>query len=664
MLGRSLLQGLRTESAAEAVKNRQRPKAKPLALASKAVRAAIRGPSPPRAVSKDSNSTKASTSALPDEEDEDDELRLKSKSTHTAKKSTRESSVTSRKSTGLVIEVDTDEEEDQPLNKPAKKAVGPKGPVSKSKGKGRQEVESESDSTSDFAGDDNEDLRAIGQIMAKESEEDSDYNGKGEAKDRWTKKSKKKKGQSKSSKSDPEEPVSRGANRLKKTKGQPSAVYPASKKDKSHTLKNYGVDSEDEEPVEVGTVRKTSRSSKKGTAKESKTRSPKGPQPRSKEFLDDEDMADDQVTTSWSQLHQSTTIVQPEKLAKSGPPSEASEGETEALASSSDAPVSKGRKVTKTYSRKTNNRTIAKVVDSDEDEVSDRARDIVENRRSSASTSCPPEEAKRKADDTTKPNDKTKINSKGRTKRSESPAYAVIIDNSAKKSKPPTSRDNGASTRTRAEAPPDPAPSTVAVSAIEQPLERDQQMTRPQGRKGLKPNIVESEEEVTESEEKQDSDSSAQPGQRASTKEEVNSTSNKPTEAGLSRLVLQSKDRNVTLPAQKMTTNDKGASTTPAPLSKTKSGSIDTKPVIGSTGKRRQAFGPASVLADSSRITGFHDMVVAKGGGQGIKPQGLSKRSVIPSLLTFRGVPPPKKKPIPPGEPRTYNRHDGTLELV
>lgn len=43
-------------------------------------------------------------------------------------------------------------------------------------------------------------------------------------------------------------------------------------------------------------------------------------------------------------------------------------------------------------------------------------------------------------------------------------------------------------------------------------------------------------------------------------------------------------------------------------------------------------------------------MVVAKGGGQGIRPQGLSKRGLVPALLSFRGVPPPKKPPLPPGK--------------
>jgi hypothetical protein len=43
-------------------------------------------------------------------------------------------------------------------------------------------------------------------------------------------------------------------------------------------------------------------------------------------------------------------------------------------------------------------------------------------------------------------------------------------------------------------------------------------------------------------------------------------------------------------------------------------------------------------------------MVVAKGGGQGVRSSGLSKRTKVPTLLTFRSVAPPKKKPLPPGE--------------
>lgn len=57
-------------------------------------------------------------------------------------------------------------------------------------------------------------------------------------------------------------------------------------------------------------------------------------------------------------------------------------------------------------------------------------------------------------------------------------------------------------------------------------------------------------------------------------------------------------------------------------------------------------------------------MVVAKGGGQGIKSQGLSKRSVIPSLLTFRGVPPPKKKPIPLGKSSAYSPSDERFSSI
>lgn len=55
-------------------------------------------------------------------------------------------------------------------------------------------------------------------------------------------------------------------------------------------------------------------------------------------------------------------------------------------------------------------------------------------------------------------------------------------------------------------------------------------------------------------------------------------------------------------------------------------------------------------------------MVVAKGGGQGIRPQGLSKRTAVPTLLSFRGVPPPKKKPLPPGKVTSLGAGKVTLQ--
>lgn len=608
MLGKAFLQGLRTESAAEAVKNRQRPKAKPLVLASKEVRAAIRRQSPPQSHSKKpvSKAGKASTSKLPDDDEEtedDDELRLKANGSHsshtTVQGGSRSGSLAekSRVEPARVLEIDigSDGDGDGPIHRPSKF----KKSVSKNFSKGKGKDISDSDFSDGSVDKEREILRARQEadtIMAKESEDDSDYDGKGAATDKWGKKGKKKKETRKPSKATSEEPKSKKATRIKTAKGQPSAVYPNSRKGKSRASRasrGDNDDSESDEPVQVGTVRKTSKTSKQTQGKESKERSVKGPEPRSKEFLDDEDMADDQVTTTWSKLHEPIAPEKPKEVSQSSAPRETSEAMTEPLPPSSDAPISARPKPSKTYGKNVK-KSVARVEDSEEDYTQLKTQSAVSVPTASAERSSEDSANLRREEERQRSRSGSQTAPISRSKRSNFPPFAVIIESNAKKTRPPPSKGNAVATvskRTDADQ-----TSTSIVSRAEEssskPIGKAQTSSK---RKAATARIADSEEDESEENNEaqakqvtQSQQSTEDDGEdlKATKKDELVMKVDPP------KNVLQNKDGNAVLPTMQAAKDTKPtAITTPSRLFKGKNGLADSKPIILSTGKRKPPVG-------------------------------------------------------------------------
>lgn len=600
MLGAKLLQGLRTESAAEAVKSRSRSKAKPLALASKEERAAIKGYSPPRRSpnEKSTSPRKGSKADSPsNDEDEDDELRLTSKKSSksgSSKTSLERDKGMSRVVPGRVIEIDSDDDD-------SKKKPETQKRTSTSNKKGKQRVESEEDDPEDDGGkyydlDDERLQQDLREAEAREEEEDDDYDGgKGTSKDRWNKRTKKD-NQRKSAKASSEEPASKGKTRSTKVKGQPSAVYPTSRKGKSRTVADD--DPESDEPVQVGTVRKTSRTSKKDQAKSEKPRPSKGPEPRSKEFLDEEDMADDQVTTSWSQMH---APILPHKsmeptiddaaagsLAVTGNSPPASNG----------GPITKRPKPAKTYGRKAN-QSKRRVEDSEDEESegmqTSKSRQV-HGSQGQASTSREASAAVAGEILVEKERSTSHRAPDSRSERSNSPAYAVIIDNSAKKTRALSSKMSKPLASKGREVEPGPIKKDDSTGGEAPPTLSPPKDLPARKKAGAAARIADSEEDESEDNESEDncdaSKAQEQPERAQVAAVEEPSAEEKSTigtKNGKSN-VLQSKDQNVHLSAQRAVKDVKqNTVSTPARVFKSNSGLSDIKPAIGSTGKRESA---------------------------------------------------------------------------
>ncbi|KAK9896524.1 hypothetical protein P389DRAFT_196615 [Cystobasidium minutum MCA 4210] len=627
MLGRSLLQPKVAGSAAEAVKSRQRPRAKPLVLASKEQRAAVRGESPPRR----SSTTTSSTSRITvprQSEDEDDELRLKSSKSHKAEDKAHGTSEKPKyKSSKAAAQsvISSDSEEDvlpvkalTSATKTSKKA----GSSSSKKGKqraGRDDTDSSQDDDDDDDDADDDLIQEIMKANAKESEDDDDYNGgKAASKDKWSKKGKKKPAR-RSSKAPSEEIAAKVSARPARTKGRPSAVFPSAKKSRLSIADTN--DEESDEPVPVAARRKSSSRANKRSAS-------KGPEPRSKEFLDDEDMEDDVSAPTTSKI----TMSNAAKDSINGTTNDVvSDSEPAPPQPSSDGPVARS-KPTKTHGKK-RSKPAARVEESEDE-------DDGQVGKPSGSTSKDSNNGE-KAHATTVELQEERNSSRevpsSRAKRATSPAYAVVIDNSAKKGKKPTSKSS------RSES----AQSKASDHSIPAQIDDDDRSlvnaSSPAKKKSSSKKsanrIADSEEEEDAGDESSDTEEKATVSEKKGSSNDLRSTMetgkcssamkvDSPTKRDASKTVLQSKDTNAT--ASKVAESKKEITVLASTSVQSTTTSADIKPLFGKINKP------------------FHNMVVAKGGGQGIRPQGLSRRGKVPSLLSFRGIPPPKKPPLPP----------------
>lgn len=420
MLGRELLQ-----SASEIVKRRQRPKAKPLALASKEVRAAIRGESPPRdiekASEKDKSNARKEKAAEHSEDDDDDELRLKTTKT---KKTASEPSVSYAAvdtASGRVIDIDSDDT-DEPLRRPRDGAKKAKAKTTK---KGKSCQESDEDASAEERAYERM-RREIEQANAKESEDDDDYGAKPNKAKGKRKKKEKEQAKKRTTRRDSvllsEDTASEAPTRPSRSKGRPSAIFPSSKKGKSRASVDDNED-EDEEPVQVLSARKPSKATKDMKASTSKETHSKQ-QERARE--DSVDAA--KPAASLTCNHRSQAIMG--KLNDpNGPVEDDSETDTLPLAPSSDASGSLSKaKVTKKYGKKAKKSALRVEESEEEEEYSDEARRTGVDGNTSDVTKRPPL-SKGNGNDSRK----TSGSSSGTgIKR---PAFELVIDNSARESR-------------------------------------------------------------------------------------------------------------------------------------------------------------------------------------------------------------------------------------
>jgi hypothetical protein len=464
-------------------------------------------------------------------------------------------------------------------------------------------------------------------VNAKGSEEDEDYNGKSTGRDsRWDKgkgKAKKKPQPRKSdrgrsvSKAPPEEPPMKSS-RTKRTTGRPSAVFSATKRGKDGKASDTeGLDSEDS--LHVNSLRQDSRKRKTDTSKESKgkARAPKGTPPRSKEYLDDEDMADDEPAPpliAYSRKHSTA--------ANNASVNNVSIAEDAQIASSSDADVSVPvkPKASKVYGKRAN-KSVPRVRDSDDEgEPAEAAR--------ASTLSLEPEKMRGSLpqQETTAPAAKVKANpgsddrersvSKGsvsnRSRRGTSPPYVVVIDNSAKKKRPPmptkvprvasksklveTIRKHSSSEASEDEDSDAPLTTTKKISPKKKALVGSVKSASKQKKPAR---IADSEEEEDEDEDLENSSKKDSPPAEASnTAKAVDTSTRKPLQEQKS--ILQPKDQNAsTLTKAASTASIAEAKSTPKLVLKTNGVLADMKPIISSTGKRR-LFYPANTPGTSS----------------------------------------------------------------
>lgn len=635
MLGAALLQGgqaAAVTSPAEAVKSRARPKAKPLAAAPKEIRQAIRGETPPRHSPKKNHSHKDAQAMEADDED-DDELRLGGPSSKpsSSKDPLRKTSIKSSSAQvppPKIIDI-ASEDDHEPITSVNKAKLPSKSKTAASKAEKKTKaarIDSETDEADESRNqpggratrfediDDEETWEQVFEINARESADDDDYDGKGAIYDKWGKgkgKAKKKTQARKSdrgrsvSKAPSEDPPARPS-RAKRTTGRPSAVFAAAKRGQDGKASDTeGPDSEDSS-LHVNSLRQASRTGQSDAVKESKgrTRALKGTSPRSKEFLNDEDMADDvpaaPSTKSSSNEKRNDSKATAVRTESNIPVSEA-ETAPKAPTSDSEAPTLKARP-SKVYGKRAN-KPVPRLQDSEEEgeqEVVARESKVL------LAAETADKSPQRKENATTGSCYRARSVSKGttssRSRRSSSPPFEVVIVNSAKKNRPPVStkaaprtvsksklaesvRNQDSSEASGEEDSDVPLKSSKKTSATTKASESSAKSS-PKKKKPAR--IADSEEEEENEELEENDEKIAQPAKEPKAAKEREISPRKPLQEQKS--ILQPKDQNATALARTATSEMAAeAKSIPKPVLKGNAVLADVKPVITSTGKRRQS---------------------------------------------------------------------------